>query len=305
MAYTLKFIVPLVLMLYFTASAQVSVPFNPPQPDSASYGVFDLHQFKTYDRETYRRAFSKSAKPFDPSRRVKTWFDSTKNCDDPDEISTYKAIVTDKSGNLAIKQFVITSCEASTVNLTGVEAFPRYEVQPTGAIIKGYRLDDEIIADLPLDPITLSTRSEAEQLVSEIGVSLGLTEFSLPPPYSYYWPKDESRRQWKIGPYFAGQLIAAKNNYGVGRPGKWSVREGLVEWSPDALVPPAGSDSRPAVPVPVRDLLPNEKLVPNPFGMRVQRLDRQPPGEPQPASFTEDDRKMLRLILETLQKKLN
>lgn len=305
MAYTTKFLVSLVLMLYFTASAQVSVPSNPPQPDAAAYSVFDLYQFKTYDRETYRRAFSKSAKSFDPSRRVKTWFDSTKTCDDPDEVSTYKSISSDKAGNPVTKQLVISSCEASTVNLTGIETFPRYEVQPTGAIIKGYKLDDEIIADLPLDPITLSTRWEADQLASEIGVSMRLTEFMLPPPYSYFWPRDENRRQWKIGPYFAGQLIAAKNNYGVGRPGKWVVRGEMVEWSPDALGPTGESDSRPAVPVPVRDLLPNEKLVPNPFGVRVQRLDRQPPGEPQPASFTEDDRKMLRLILETLQKKLN
>src|SRR5205085_6428857 len=68
-------------------SQPISTPVVPPQPNLPYYGVAELALFKIYTRETYRAAFGIEAPSFDPSRVIKTWFDTTADTSQPDNIS--------------------------------------------------------------------------------------------------------------------------------------------------------------------------------------------------------------------------
>jgi hypothetical protein len=57
-------------------SNPVSQPVIPPQPNQLYYGVSALALFQTFTRDTYLSAFGIQAPPYDPTRVIKTWFDS-------------------------------------------------------------------------------------------------------------------------------------------------------------------------------------------------------------------------------------
>ena len=116
---------------------------------------------------------------------------------------------------------------------------------------------------------------------------------------------------FKVGPSTGGDVsgsiaIAAQNAAGVGAPGQWNlVSPGNPVWI-STPAPTGLDDTRPAVAVPVRALLPNERLVPSPFGLGSATVVRSDFGETsstnQGDGFTAADRNVLAAIFGLVSK---
>jgi hypothetical protein len=269
-----------------------SRPVSPAQPDLDSYGFSELALFKSYTRESYRSAFGVEAPSFDPARLIKTWFDSMADTSDSDNVSTYK-VFQQTNGQWAVKQLVLPSHEAATLNLPGAIEYSKYEVAPTNATYVS-------------DPILLSLRAEAEGLIEEIGLS-GVELIDEADSMRYYTVdyRDDPRRIWsfsyKGGLYNVGSLLANRNHFGVGWPGHWEVGS-TIRWLADPPAPTGLDDRRAPRPMPVRDLLPNEEVDATLFGgPQIIRTDRQQKKAEASGQFTDADRSLLREILRLLQ----
>jgi hypothetical protein len=62
----------------------VSVPTIPDQPSREYYPLSALDLVKEYTRDSYSAAFGVTPPPFDTSRRVKNWFDTSVDMSDPE-----------------------------------------------------------------------------------------------------------------------------------------------------------------------------------------------------------------------------
>ena len=114
-------------------SDPISLPAAPPQPDQAYYSVLELALFTPYTRDSYLAAFGQQAPAYDPSRVIKTWFDSSADTSAPANVAVYKIIAQDPNGNWGFQQMVMPATEAATVNLPGAIVYPPYVVAPTQA----------------------------------------------------------------------------------------------------------------------------------------------------------------------------
>lgn len=276
-------------------SIPVSLPVTPPQPNLASYGVQELGLFQSYSRDSYRAAFGIEAPAWDPSRVKKTWFDSSVDTSGAANVVIYKILGIDPKNTWTLRQLVIPAYEAATVNLPGAPVYPAYSVAPTRATRGGAFIN----------PIYLSLESEARALMAELG-GQGLVDGGNTTSYPAVYPPDEPRRTWDIvfqgQPENAGSLIFNRNAKGVGAPGHWDISLPVPVWVP-APVPPSGlNDSRPPREMPVRDLLPNEKLQAGLMGVSVVRLDLLQQASEQSGQFTPGDRDLLRRIYELVNK---
>ena len=271
------------------ANNPVSQPLVPAQPGTEFYNLQDLALFREYSRDSYRAAFGLEAPAYDPSRVLKSWFDSTVDIADPGNVAVYRTVAQDQGGNGILRQMVMPAHEAATVNLPGTIRYPPYAVAPTLATRGGSILN----------PIYLSLENDAQALMTQLGGS-NLQQEDLPSfPASY--PSDEPRRQW----YFlfhgqavnAGALLLTRNAQGVGAPGHWDVSSPQPVWIPDPPAPTGEDDTRSPRAMPVRDLLPNEQLYTGMMGiLGVVRTDLQKAADEASGQFTPDDRAMLRMI---------
>jgi len=271
------------------ASNLVSPPVIPAQPNAEFYNIQDLVLFKAYSRDSYRAAFGVEAAAYDPSRVLKSWFDSTVDISDTNNVAVYRVVVQDQSGNGILRQMVLPAQEAATVNLPGVIQYPPYVVPPTLATRGGSTLN----------AIYLSLESDAQALMTQLGGS-GLQQEELP-SYPASYPSDEPRRQWYFlaqgQPVNVGALLFTRNAQGVGTPGHWDVSSPQPVWVPDPPAPTGENDTRPPRAMPVRDLLPNEQLYTGMMGiLGVVRTDLQKAADEASGVFTPDDRAMLRMI---------
>jgi hypothetical protein len=274
-------------------SQPFSEPIAPAQPKQDSYSVSDLALFKSYSREAYRATFGVQAAAFDPSRPVKSWFDSTADTSDPANVALYRVVVADQRGQWSIRQMVLSAGEAATVNIPGRQSYPAYEVAPTSAT-RG---------PAGIWPDTLSLRSEAVALLAEMGMpGLELLDEgeggTFPVNYG-----NEPRRVWYFMyrgiPYGVGSLLAMKYREGVGAPGHWEVGD-TIKW-----ILPAGTstelrEQHPVREIPIRELLPNERLSATFMGPMIVRTDRAT--APAAAGFNDADREMLREVLNAVRK---
>jgi len=272
-----------------------SEPAVPAQPKQDAYGFADLALFKTYTRESLRTAFGAEAPPFDPARQIKAWFDSTADISDPANVVVYKVAAPDAQGQWALRQVVMPAREAATLNLPGYVQYPPYVIAPTKAA-RG--------VSSGIWPDTLSLRSEADALLEELGLSgVQLLDEGVGSAFPVIYG-DEPRRQWFF--VYKGQvrsiagLLINKNARGVGAPGHWSVGD-TIEWIPDPPAPTGLQDTRPPRQVPVRDLLPNEKISMTLMGPVVVRTDLQQALAESASQFTETDRLTLKEIQRLLQ----
>jgi len=197
------------------ATNPVSQPVIPAQPSTEFYGVQELALFQAYSRDSYLAAFGVQAAAYDPTRRRKSWFDSTVDVSDPGNVAVYHIAGQDQNGNGILKQIVMPAQEAATVNLPGTIQYPPYVVAPTLATRNGN----------PLNPNYLSLQSDAQALMTQLGGS-NLQQEDLPFfPASY--PSDEPRRPWYFlmqgQPVNVGMLLLTRNAQGVGSPGHWDV----------------------------------------------------------------------------------
>jgi hypothetical protein len=269
-------------------SNPVSLPAAPPQPDQQSYGIDSLALFKTYTRESYRQAFGVEPPPWNPSRLTKTWFDSSVDTASVSPVS-YKAVARDAGGNWTLQTFSLAAAEAATVNLPGAIAYPPYVIAPTGATRGGS----------PINPLFLSLESDARGLLAPLG-AVSIVDQGATPVFPVVYPPDELRRMWAIvrssGQQInVGALLQERNASGVGAPGRWDLSGVNPVWVSDPPAPSGLDDKRPPVPMPVRDLLPNEELRLGPmgFGVQVVRTDLEQAAMRKNGAFTEDDRKKL------------
>lgn len=270
-------------------STPYSRPVVPPQPEAPSYGVQQLALFKTYTRESYRAAFGVEPPPYDPSRLIKTWFDSTADTSHPENVAIYRVIGPDPAKGWSMRQLVLTAREAATVNLPGEVRYPPRLIPPTKASRGGGTIN----------PIYLSLESEARELMAELGGS-DLGDEGISTIFPVIYPPDEPRRLW----YFmlggravnAGALLYNRNKRGIGSPGRWDLSSGEPVWVPDPPGPIGLDDTRPPREMPVRDLLPNERLESGPMGPRIVRTDFAQAAAAESGQFTTADRSMLEAI---------
>jgi hypothetical protein len=280
-------------------SLPYSAPVAPPQPQLDSYGFHELALFKTYTRESLRQQFGVEAPAFDSTRPIKTWFDSAADVVEDDNVAVYKVVV-ESEGQTRLRQVVMSAREAATLNLPGSVSYPEYKIAPSKA--RRGSLPD-------VWPAMLSLRSEAEALLHELA-ALGLDVTAealvdeglggaLPVHYG-----DDPRRLW-VFPfrgqgYNVGSLLASKYRNGLGAPGRWSIGVG-IEWLADSPGPTGEGDTRPPREMPVRDLLPNEKIVRGMMSSLIVRTDREQATEEAAGRFTAADRTILREILDRVR----
>lgn len=284
------------LVLSVLTFAQVSVPVVPAKPSRSVYGVPDLHLFQVFNRETYLAKFGVQAPPYDATRAPKQWFDSTASGP-----STYSVVV-----NGAVTSITLPEHEAKTVNVPGRYVYETYSPAPTQARLSGPTGDIGIIPAR-----SLSTKLEADAIAAQLSCPGSVREFVPSPPFKYTFPADEPRRQWLVcEKWHAGEKLAQMNAFGIGAPGKWSrVDSGEFLWTPTTPVDGL-QDTTPAVPVPVRALLPGEVIKFTPFGEQVSIPEVKPPTSvPESGEFTNfstlskqvaELRELVALILQTL-----
>jgi hypothetical protein len=278
-----------------TVISPVSQPAVPAQPGTAFYPVQDLALFKSYSRESYRAAFGVEAPAYDPARLRKSWFDSTADVSDPKNVAVYRVVAQDQNGNGILRQIVMPAQEAATVNLPGAIQYPPYIVAPTRATRGGSSMN----------AIYLSLESDAQALMKELGGD-NLQQEELP-SFPATYPAEELRRPWYFllrgQPVNVGALLLGRNAQGVGAPGHWDVSSPEPVWVPDPPGPTGADDTRPPRDMPVRDLLPNERLYTGSMGIPgVERTDLQQTADETSGKFTPDDRATLRMIYQAVSK---
>jgi hypothetical protein len=276
-------------------SNPVSQPATPPQPNRVYYGVGALALFQTFTRDKYLSAFGVQAPPYDPTRVVKSWFDSTVDTSNPSNVALYNVVAQDQNGNWGLQQLVMPAQEAATVNLTGGISYPPYVVAPTQATRGGSGIN----------ALYLSLTSDAQQLMTEIGGASIIDEGNSP-VFPVIYPANEPRRVWDIvfqgEPLNVGLLLAAKYANGVGAPGQWNTSSGTPVWVPAPPPPTGAGDTRPPRPMPVRSLLPNEKFQTGLMGVGIIRTDLQESNGEQSGQFTMDDRATLQQIYQIVSR---
>jgi len=98
----------------------VSMPVVPPQPaGQVTYPVSKLYLFHEYDSAAqYAAAFAVQPPAFDPTRRQKTWFDSTVDVSDPLATVPYKAWRKNPTTSAwSLQVIAMPASEAATVNI--------------------------------------------------------------------------------------------------------------------------------------------------------------------------------------------
>ncbi|MEO8025162.1 MAG: hypothetical protein ABI823_01730 [Bryobacteraceae bacterium] len=273
----------------------VSKPSARPQPELAQYGVGELALFKVFTRESYRSTFGVQAPAYEPSQRIKAWFDSSVDLSDPESLVVYRVIAQDRSGAPVLRQVGMPAGEAARVNLPGAVEYPVYSVSPTHATRGGS----------PLNPEYLSLCTDADALASVLGAE-GVIDEGATTVYPAEYPSDELRRMWAIPlrsqSYNVGILLKSRNASGVGAPGDWSVATGEPVWVPAAPLVSSGAVSAQSPwETPCRDLFANEKLQLGIFGPAVVRTDKQAEADLNSGRFLQSDRLLLQEIWQALQ----
>jgi hypothetical protein len=275
-------------------SDPVSQPVIPAEPDQLAYGVQALALFASHTRDSYLAAFGAQAPAWDPSRVTKTWFDTTVDLTNPANVALYKTIGLNASGKWDLVQMVLPSVEAALVNLPGSVSYPPYVIAPTQTTSGGALIDAAY----------LSLESDAQALMVELDGS-GLMAETGNPVFPILYPANEPRRIWDFTvngvTCNAGTLLAAENTNGIGAPGNWQPSANGPVWVPEPG-PTGLNDMRPARPMPVRDLLPNEELQIGLMGVSVVRTDLQAQQAAAAGQFTPDDRATLQQIYQMVSK---
>lgn len=276
-------------------STPYSVPAALPQPESANYTPDALALFKSYNRDTHVSEFGVQAAPWDGSRPPKAWFDSTASALPPNSPCAYWIVGHDQAGNWSLQTMTLPASEAATVNLQGAMNYPPYQPAPTKAARAG-----QIV-----NRVYMVTEADARTVMTEVGGD-GLYDEGATTKTPVIYPTDEERKMWafQVGgrQYYAGLLMASEYGLGVGWPGQWDSSRGFPQWVSDPPAPTGAGDSRAPVPMPVRALLPNERIQAGPMGLGVLVVRTDLASAKTAEGFTAEDRIALRKILEIVGK---
>jgi hypothetical protein len=277
-------------------STPISQPVTPSQPNLIAYGIQALALFTTFTRDTYQAAFGIQAPAWDPTRLRKTWFDSTVDTSNPANVTVYKILGRDQNFNWAITEMVMLSSEAASANLPGALTYPAYVITPSEVTRAG----------TGINPLYLSLESDAQALMAVVGGTGLLDEGSGGGVFPTVYPANEPRRLWDIvfegHPVNVGALLALEYANGIGAPGSWDSSSGEPVWIPAPAAPTGLDDVRAPRDMPVRDLLPNEKIQAGLMGVSILRTDLQQQANEQAGQFTPDDRATLQQIYQIVSK---
>jgi len=282
----------------------VSLPVAPPQPDQDLFSPVELALFQEYTRETYRSTFAVEAPPWDPKRLYKSWFDSSALIPQPNTV-TYQIFGQDTTGAWGFQNLTLAFADAAAVNLPGAIAYPQYVILPTSAT----RGSSGMAANY------LSLESEAQALLPAFG-GTALVDQGNTPVFPVAYPADEARRMWAIvmpngNQLNVGLLLLERNAGGGGSPGHWdtsadSASSGYPVWSADPAAPTGLDDTRPHCAMPVRALLPNERIGMQNLGILaspvILRTDLGQAAAELAGQFTPADRQILTEVYRILNK---
>lgn len=286
------------------------VPTAQPQPTTSTYGLEALNLLPTYNRETFEAKFGKQAASFDASKPAKAWFDSTQSC--PGAAATYKRVE-----GLAVVAYTMPACDALNVNIPGFRHYPPYPEPAESAV---YTLSERYGIKYKLNPAVLSMKADAEALLNSMPSNHGLVLLEeilndgdacmagntcqarrILGGFHYSYEATEQRRVYVLArvdeynrwlasandkPFSlytqnVAQLIASVNRKGVGHPGSWVIKQAGGYWEFDIPEDGPSGLGQLGLPVPVRDLLPNEQIIGNlagdPFIMKKAAAAEPPP----------------------------
>ena len=270
-----------------------SNPTVPAPPDAERYPIDKLNLFQRHNRASFQKAFGEQAPPWDRSKPIKRWFDTSvlANSEDPqNDIVSYEgydSTLTQRKWRRA----TMTVADAARVNLPGAFVYPKRIVAPTPALL----VDPN--GAHPLNADVLCTQEEAQRLCDELQAE-GIQEaVSFTGPYRLDW-QGEERRQWCVvwrgEQRSAPQLLMHQAANGVGSPGKWDTTSGSPVWV-SFMQDTGEQDVRPEVLMPMRKLYDNERVDASPFGVMVVRTDKtQDQLGPGTGSLTQDQDRLLR-----------
>lgn len=286
------------------------VPTAQPQPATSPYSTVLLNLLPTYDRTSYQATFHTPAPAFDITKPAKNWVDTTKKCDNGS--STYQSLTPDMQPKFV--PFVLSNCDAAVVNLAGLPTFAAYVPNQISNVNVACSLPS--CTPVPIGPALQATMLQAQSLLADIGdPTLTVTDAGQGPigpgsPFGYSKANPASDVSiYMVGQMNVGTYWAMRNAKGVGYPGTWTkVSAGVYNWTP-GVVNDGSTSTLPAVPLPVRLLLPNEKfsqttgtLIPVPIIVRTDVAQTPGAGLSSDISFGSADRDTLNQILTLLKK---
>lgn len=267
---------------------------SPTQPNEAFYDVTHLEMVTTFSRATYKTTFGKQAPAWIPANRIKKWFIGLPAGTDPRSACVIKMVTKNAKGEPIIAPYMgpnhpvpVTWEWVSQTNLPGMYEYPRYVIAPTPAVLTNLNG-----STFPFFPDFLASKEQALELAKEFNnpgeanIKEGaLGEFNTRwngeerRSYLVRYPRSNDTEVWLT----VGLLMKAKNAQGIGAPGKWELANEPI-WRTAIAPNDVGEfDVRPHWPIPVRDLLPNEKLhMVSPFSFLVVRTDMESIFNPKP-----------------------
>lgn len=288
----------LLISLLLGCSLWAQTPTVQPQPNTATYGVSVLNLFPEYDRASFQATFGVQAPAYNPNRAPKTWFDSTAKVGN----NTYNVMGTNAETTINLSQF-----DAANVNLKGFPSFATFRTAPQNVVISAAGG-----VKVPLNANTLATAAEVAALKAEIGdQSLAIVETvgNAGQVGSFTYQKVDASSPYSLftlGGQNAGLMLNERNARGVGYPGTWTKTAVGYAFAP-GMLSDGSSDSQPFVPVPVRELMSNEKFTTIIAGIiPLTVVGRTDMASPDPGAtgggFTTDDRATLQQVLALLKK---
>lgn len=275
---------------------QVFGPNTPAQPSLPDYAFSALNLFTDFSagnlntdagtqakqiRLAFKAASGQDAPNWDPTRPAKYWADPTADTSDPGNVSLYKV---GNPGQGTFVQLVLPSAQAASVNIPGLVPLPGYIIAPTAAINASAGNPGQ-----PVNPTYLASMSDALALAAEWFPTLSATQLKGTvgdnSPEGMLWNGETRRFLYVL--YNGQQLpvgisVAQQNAHGLNPDGTWSTNGswsflgGTPTWVSGPSLPDGINGGQPsgiAVPVPVRPLLPNEKVAEVSLAWMVQRTD--------------------------------
>lgn len=247
-------------------------PTPKPVPDRDVYSPVELELFPRLTRADYKARFGVQAPPFDMSRPVQRFFDTT-----ADPLKPYTFLTLDKK-QLRLASVTIPTAQALSPNLPGLYEYAKWAPEPSRVQIRVVGTG-EILPHGSADNL-LATREQVEAMRKEVGLCFmglltgGVTseEATLNSSYQYVYPIDEPRRIWRLlvplahgatQPFNVGLLLQERYRLGVGAPGAWKLIEDSGGYSlvwDSAIGPTPDWNDLPETPIPMRTLWADEEL---------------------------------------------
>jgi len=286
---------------------------QPAQPNQPQYQISVLDLFPSYStRAAYQQATGQQAPPFDATEPLKGWVDPSPAG------QPYLVFDSTAAATGYVSQIMLTQAQAAQLNLPGTYNYPAYVSPPTDA--------QEVGPYGPIgtvSPDQVCLQADAQSVANQIaplfpGQSISVVQENSG-VFHYVYGLDP-RRQWYIQvgntAYLAQELIEDMYSHGVGAPGNWAIAQiagapaaqTSLTWiyDPPVTVAPANAVT---IAVPIRALLPNEKIVNLPGSLFdpdgswvVERTDMPQPQQPE----TEDQEFAdLKTMLSAIQTTLN